>query len=110
MTPAIFPSQKMNLTPLSPITCYIIFRIFLLETLLIAMIGVVGGIALGGGLCYYYMHFPVVDRPNFVVKPLLKLSTFIIPAVIIFFATIVAGLYPAMKASRVNPVEAIWKE
>jgi len=87
-----------------------IFRIFLLETLMIALIGVLGGLALGGGLSLYYMQYPVVDRPNFVVKPLLKLSTFIIPAITIFFATIIAGLYPAMRASRVNPVDTIWNE
>lgn len=87
-----------------------IFRIFLFETLLIAAIGTLGGIFLGAGFCMYYNYYPVVNRPNFVVKPLLKLSTFLIPALVIFSATIVAGLYPAVKASRVNPVEAIWKE
>jgi ABC-type lipoprotein release transport system permease subunit len=87
-----------------------IFRIFLFETLIIASIGVIGGIALGAGLSLYYMAYPVVNRPNFVVKPLLKLSTFILPAVVIFFATILAGIYPAVKASNVDPVQAIWKE
>ena len=87
-----------------------IFRIFLFETLIIAAIGVVGGIALGAGLSLYYMQFPVVNRPNFVVTPLLKLSTFVIPAVVIFFATLLAGIYPAIKASTVDPVQAIWKE
>ena len=87
-----------------------IFRIFLFETLMIAVIGVLGGLGLGAGLSFYYMQYPVVNRPNFVVKPLLKVSTFVIPAITIFFATIVAGLYPAMKASKVNPVDTIWKE
>ncbi len=87
-----------------------IFRIFLFETIIIATIGVIGGVALGAGFCIYYMYYPVVNRPNFVVRPLLKLSTFLIPAVVIFFATLIAGLYPAVKASRVNPVDAIWKE
>jgi len=87
-----------------------IFRIFLFETVIIGVIGVIGGVLLGGGICVYYMFYPVVNRPNFVVKPLLKLSTFLIPAVILFTATLLAGLYPAIRASRVNPVEAIWKE
>ncbi len=87
-----------------------VFRIFLFETLIIGIIGVIGGVALGAGFCLYYMYYPVVNRPNFVVRPLLRLSTFVIPAVIIFFATILAGLYPAVRASKVDPVEAIWKE
>lgn len=87
-----------------------IFRIFLFETLIIAAIGVLGGIGLGAGLSLYYMQFPVVNRPNFVVTPLLKVSTFVIPAVVIFFATLLAGIYPAVKASTVDPVQAIWKE
>lgn len=87
-----------------------IFRIFLFETIIIAAIGAVGGIALGTGFCLYYMQYPVVNRPNFVVRPLLKLSTFVIPSAVIFFATLLAGLYPAVKASTVDPLEAIWKE
>lgn len=87
-----------------------IFRIFLFETLIIATIGMIGGLGLGGAFCLYYFQYPVVNRPNFVVKPLLRLSTFLVPALVIFFATIAAGLYPAVKASKVNPSDAIWKE
>jgi len=87
-----------------------IFRIFLFETMMIAIIGVLGGLGLGMGFSLYYLQYPVVNRPNFVVKPLLRLSTFIIPAIVIFTATLIAGVYPAVKASKVNPVDAIWKD
>jgi len=85
-----------------------IFRIYLIQALMIASLGVTGGILLGGAICLYYSYYPVVDRANFVVSPYLTPWTFIIPAAILFISTVVSCIYPASKAARINPIDAIW--
>lgn len=85
-----------------------IFYIFLFEALIIATIGVFSGAGLGSLLVMYYQHNPVVSRENFVIYPYVTPMTFIIPMSVIFIMTIVSGLYPAIKASRIDPIDAIW--
>lgn len=85
-----------------------IFLIFLFEALIIASIGVLSGAGLGGLLVKYYQYNPVVSRENFVIYPYITPMTFIIPMVVIFIMTVVSGLYPAVKASKTDPIDAIW--
>ncbi len=87
-----------------------IFRIYLIQSIIIATLGVLGGMLLGGAICLYYHFHPVVDRANFVVSPYLTPWTFIIPAAILFISTVISCIYPASKASRINPIEAIWDQ
>lgn len=85
-----------------------IFFIFLFETLIIATIGVFFGAGFGSLLVFYYQHYPVVRRKNFVIYPYVTAFTFIIPMSVIFIMTILSGLYPAIKASKIDPIDAIW--
>ena len=85
-----------------------IFLIFLFEALIIATIGVFSGAGFGSLLVYYYHINPVVNRANFVIYPYVTTMTFLIPMVVIFIMTIVSGMYPAIKASKTDPIDAIW--
>jgi len=87
-----------------------IFLTFLFEALLIAIIGCTGGVALGLLICLYFNFYPVVDRPNFVVTPLISFDSVFFPFFTIFLATIAAAIIPAYKASKINPIKAIWGE
>jgi len=87
-----------------------IFLTFFFEALLIAAIGCTGGIGLGLLICLYFNFYPVVDRPNFVVTPLISFDAVFIPFMTIFIATLASGIVPAYKASRINPIKAIWGE
>ncbi len=69
-----------------------------------------GGVALGLLICLYFNFYPVVDRPNFVVTPLISFDSVFFPFFTIFLATIAAAIIPAYKASKINPIKAIWGE
>ena len=87
-----------------------IFLTFLFEAILIGVIGCSGGVALGLLISLYFEHYPVVDRPNFVVTPLVSFSSVFWPFLSIFISTIASAIVPAYKASRINPIKAIWGE
>lgn len=73
---------------------------FFTETIIIAQLGAVSGIILGIGLGYFISKMAEFE--------------FTIPWVVIFVAilialvvSIISGLYPALKASKLDPVEAL---
>ncbi|NQV07434.1 ABC transporter permease [bacterium] len=73
---------------------------FLLEALLLALVGGVGGVAMGAGVTYGYAAI----RGWAVLIPPIALIGGVAAAVII---GAVAGLYPAVRAARLSPTEAL---
>ena len=73
---------------------------FLLEAMLLTVAGGALGILLGAGVSFTVRA--VTDLPTFVSLGSVLLATFVATSVGIFF-----GLYPAMRASRLDPVDAL---
>ena len=87
-------------------------KIFMWEAMVIAGLGIVLGLLLACLLCWIIATFNIVELPGdiyYLTKVPVRMQLWDIVAVIggsclIFF---VAGLYPAVKASRVHPTDAI---
>lgn len=73
---------------------------FLSESVAISSIGGILGILVGVGLGQYLLHFIKLEAS-------VSLSTVLIGYGFSAFVGIVSGLYPAYKAARLNPIEAL---
>jgi putative ABC transport system permease protein len=86
-----------------------IFTVFIIEAALFAIIGVAGGDLLGYyGTKYFETHpfWEPFTRTWFRARfyPYLLYNA----SIVSFGITIIAGVYPAIKASRINIIKAIW--
>ncbi len=94
-----------------------IVSLVLMESALIALVGIVIGDAIGFGISYYFTQVPMdlsayaKSMESFGINPLLyaKIYPFVfyITDLIILSATILSAVYPAVKASRLEPVRAL---
>ncbi len=87
-------------------------RIFLAEGLIIGGFGIVMGLLLGFLLCYVIVHYPIVRLPSDIyylsrVPVDIQTKDVIAVSVVGLLLAVLATLYPARKASLVEPVEAI---
>jgi ABC-type lipoprotein release transport system permease subunit len=89
----------------------------MLESALLTLIGLGIGVALGGGIAWYFyiegFTFPGMAEiyaqfglPG-VITPKLSVLTFTLGPSVIFVFTLVAALYPALRIRRLQPVEAM---
>ena len=87
-----------------------IIAIFLMQSLIIGILGALLGVLLGGGISY------VIDQIPFPARDMIKLDTFPVTykfqhysLAIIFgcITTLFAGYFPSKKASQVDPVAII---
>jgi len=86
---------------------YILIQ-FLLEALLITFFGGAGGIAVSYVLTEGFKRVPIEsDVLNFLGRPTLSFEIGLIVVVILSVMGILSGLFPAMKAASVNPVESL---
>ncbi len=92
-----------------------VLRIFLVEGLLIGGIGTLLGVVLGGVLIAVLQRYPFVRLPGDVyfierlpVRPEAGDFAAVIAAALVLCA--VAALYPAWRASRLDPVDAIRRQ
>jgi len=76
---------------------------FLIEALIISMIGGVSGIMLG---LLMYLGFTSASRQPFIFSPSSIIVSFLFAASV----GIIFGYYPAKKASKLNPIDALRHE
>lgn len=87
-----------------------IFLIHLFEALIVGTIGTALGMAVGYGLCQYFMRHPIFSHAGFVVLPSLHAHAFLRPALVLFGTTLFAGILPAVIASRAEPAAELRRE
>ena len=86
--------------------------IFMWEAMMTATVGIILGVALALLLCWIIATFNIVELPGdiyYLTKVPVHIELWDVLAVIggSYLVCFVAGLYPAVKASRVNPTDAI---
>ena len=87
-------------------------KVFMWEAMVIATLGICLGIALACLLCWIIATFNIVELPGdiyYLTKVPVRMEWSDILSVVggSYFICFFAGLYPAAKASRVNPTDAI---
>jgi lipoprotein-releasing system permease protein len=87
-------------------------RVFFWEGNLIALTGISVGVGLGVGLSLFISVYPVVELPAdiyYVTKvPVeLKLSNILATAAVSYVLCMLSAVFPALRASKVSPVDAI---
>lgn len=87
-------------------------KIFMWEAMVIATLGIVLGLLLACLLCWVIATFDIVELPGdiyYLTKVPVRIQWGDILAVVggSYLICFVAGLYPALKASRVHPTDAI---
>ena len=87
-------------------------KVFMWEAMVMATLGICLGIALACLLCWIIATFNIVELPGdiyYLTKVPVRMEWSDILAVVggSYFICFFAGLYPAAKASRVNPTDAI---
>lgn len=87
-----------------------LFVVQMLRACLVGAGGLLPGVALGYGLCLYFTANPVFSHQDFVVAPVLRLSTFLVPSAVLFGVTLLAGLLPALRARGADPASALRME
>ncbi|MBU7011329.1 MAG: ABC transporter permease [Theionarchaea archaeon] len=91
-----------------------ILGLFVLEGLIIGVMGAAIGCILGLGINYYFsqvgIDFAGADVVEFMethIYPRLSVSDVVYPFVFAVLVTLLAAVYPAYKASQLEPVEAL---
>jgi lipoprotein-releasing system permease protein len=80
-----------------------IFAVFMTQALALGVVGSALGCCVGYGLCRFFQAHPIFEWQGFVVRPVLSLSSFAQPVGIVLAAVLVAGVYPALRAARLDP-------
>ena len=90
----------------------VIRGIFLWEGNMIALTGILLGIVLGAGISWFVGTYPVIELPSdiyYITKvPVdLRFSDIFLTAAISYLLCMASTVYPAIRASRVSPMDAI---
>ncbi|MBU8934490.1 MAG: ABC transporter permease [candidate division Zixibacteria bacterium] len=84
---------------------------FLIEALLITFFGGFGGMAISYILTEGFKRIPIEsDVLDFMGRPTISMETGLIVVSILGIMGIISGLFPAMRAASVNPVESLRHE
>ncbi|HEV8341047.1 MAG TPA: lipoprotein-releasing ABC transporter permease subunit [Candidatus Binatia bacterium] len=87
-------------------------KIFLIKGCVIGIVGTLLGVLLGYGICLLIQEYKFIELPKDVflistVPVRIYLSNFILVALASFFICLLASLYPARHAAKLDPVEII---
>ncbi len=87
-----------------------IFVMHLFEALIVGGLGTLFGTGVGYALCRYFMKHPIFSNAGFVVLPAMTTNAFVVPALVLFTTTLIAGILPAVIASRAEPAIELRRE
>jgi lipoprotein-releasing system permease protein len=87
-------------------------RVFFWEGNLIALTGISIGLLLGVGISVFISVYPVIELPSDIyyitkVPVELKLSNILATAGVSYLLCMLSAVYPALRASKISPVDAI---
>ena len=87
-------------------------KVFMWEAMVIATLGILLGLLLACLLCWIIATFNIVELPGdiyYLTKVPVRMEWLDVLAVVggSYLICFLAGLYPAVKASRVHPTDAI---
>lgn len=89
-----------------------VLRIFMVEGLLIGLIGTLLGVIIGYGICYIQIHYNIypLDPSQYKINSLpveVRVSDFFSICGVSMLLSFLASLFPAKRAAKVNPISAI---
>jgi ABC-type lipoprotein release transport system permease subunit len=84
-----------------------IFAIYVLQSLVVAVVGSLIGAGLGFAMIQYFDGHPIFEWEGLVVRPLASAGSFLGPAAVVTLTALVAGAYPAWSASRTDPAKVL---
>lgn len=85
-----------------------IVAIFMLDGVLIGVVGGAIGALLSGSIIYLLDRYPIAFFGGIVLEVRFRLSpSFLLPILVGFLTSILASIYPAIRASSYEPAEAI---
>jgi ABC-type lipoprotein release transport system permease subunit len=84
-----------------------IFIIFFAKALIVGIVGVLLGAAVGWATLGYFNLHPIYNYEKFVVRPAMTFSNMLSPMLLVLATTALAGSLPAWQAARVNPSDTL---
>jgi ABC-type lipoprotein release transport system permease subunit len=84
-----------------------VFLIYLTQALIVGVIGTALGCAVGLGLVRWFAGHPIFHMEDFVIVPRLTWGVVLWPALLVLGATLLAGVVPAWRASRIDPARML---
>lgn len=84
-----------------------IFVAFVLQALLVGVVGAALGCVVGWLAVRGFDAHPIFASDDFVVRPVATASGFYEPALVVLIATAMAAVYPAYRATRVDPARVL---
>src|SRR5271167_1048951 len=85
-------------------TAVVIRRQFLVESAIITIVSGISGLALGVGVCVLLRLVPL---PDFIPHPVISPVAIISSLTALTAITVFAGIYPALRASNLSPIECL---
>jgi ABC-type lipoprotein release transport system permease subunit len=87
-----------------------IFVMHLFEALIVGGLGTLIGTGVGYAMCQYFLKNPIFSNAGFVVLPQFTTNAFVVPGLVLFTTTLVAGILPAVIASQAEPAVELRRE
>jgi lipoprotein-releasing system permease protein len=89
-----------------------ILKIFRFEGLLVGIIGTIAGSIIGYFICFLQLHYKIypLDPTQYKIDALplqVRVSDFFFIAGVSLLLSYLASIFPARKAAKINPLEAI---
>ncbi len=84
-----------------------VFVAFILQSAAVGAFGVLMGCGLGWVAIRWFDAHPIFDSADFTVRPVTSPASFYEPAVVVLVATVLAAVYPALRAARIEPARVL---